>query len=137
MELNIKDPALDTAKAADEGVKGSLVAKLKEGITGVINKISSIVPGKGSAEKIKAFGARLLKKCTTPEYLARAARKMARQASEAVTSSTGIGVILGIGITLYGAISDFQHGYSSADNILGVPDGSTSMGMKIMCGVIT
>ena len=134
---NIKDAALDTTKAADEGVKGSLVAKLKEGITGVINKISSIVPGKGSAEKIKAFGARLLKKCTTPEYLARAARKMARQASEAVTSSTGIGVILGIGITLYGAISDFQHGYSSADSILGVPDGSTSMGMKIMCGVIT
>ena len=134
---NIKDAALDTTKAADEGVKGSLVAKLKEGITGVINKISSIVPGKGSAEKIKAFGARLLKKCTTPEYLARAARKMARQASEAVTSSTGIGAILGIGITLYGAISDFQHGYSSADNILGVPDGSTSMGMKIMCGVIT
>ena len=134
---NIKDAALDTTKAADEGVKGSLVAKLKEGITGVINKISSIVPGKGSAEKIKAFGARLLKKCTTPEYLARAARKMARQASAAVTSSTGIGVILGIGITLYGVISDFQHGYSSADSILGVPDGSTSMGMKIMCGVIT
>ena len=134
---NIKDAALDTTKAADEGVKGSLVAKLKEGITGVINKISSIVPGKGSAEKIKAFGARLLKKCTTPEYLARAARKMARQASEAVTSSTGIGAILGIGITLYGAITDFQHGYSSADSILGVPDGSTSMGMKIMCGVIT
>lgn len=134
---NIKDAALDTTKAADEGVKGSLVAKLKEGITGVINKISSIVPGKGSAEKIKAFGARLLKKCTTPEYLARAARKMARQASAAVTSSTGIGAILGIGITLYGVISDFQHGYSSADSILGVPDGSTSMGMKIMCGVIT
>ena len=62
---------------------------------------------------------------------------MARQASEAVTSSTGIGAILGIGITLYGAVSDFQHGYSSADSILGVPDGSTSMGMKIMCGVIT
>ena len=134
---NIKDAALNTTEAADEGVKGSLVAKLKEGITGVINKISSIVPGKGSAEKIKAFGARLLKKCTTPEYLARAARKMARQASAAVTSSTGIGVILGIGITLYGVISDFQHGYSSADSILGVPDGSTSMGMKIMCGVIT
>lgn len=113
--------------------KTAILGKIREGINGVISKIKFLLPGKKAVQAVEAFGAKLLKSCAKPEALARITSKLARQGAMAAGLATA-GIMSAV-MMVAGAVSDFQHGYYDADNILQVPEGSASTGMKIVCGV--
>lgn len=114
----------------------ALLAKLKDGIIKVTNKLESVLPAK-AVNSVKGFGAKLLERAAKPANIARAATKLMRQGAEAAAASTGIGAIVSAVIIVGGIVSDFYHGYNNADEMLKLSEGTASTGMKIVSGVVT
>lgn len=114
----------------------ALLSKLKDGITKVSDKLGSVLPGKAT-KALKGFGAKILERAAKPANIARAATKLMRQGATAVAASTGIGAIVSAAIIVSGVISDFYHGYNSADEMLKLSEGTSSTGMKIVAGIVT
>ena len=114
----------------------ALLSKLKDGITKVSDKLGSVLPAKAT-KALKGFGAKILERAAKPANIARAATKLMRQGAEAAAASTGIGAIVSAAIIVGGVISDFYHGYNSADEMLKLSEGTSTTGMKIVAGIVT
>ena len=114
----------------------AILSKLKDGITKVSDKLESVLPGKAT-KALKAMGVKILEKAAKPANIARAASKLVRQGAEAAAASTGIGAIVSAAIIVTGVVSDFYHGYNSADEMLQLKEGTSTTGMKIVAGVVT
>lgn len=126
---------LDEASGGLKEKAQMLVSTLKDGITQVISKISKFIPSKAS-KSIELFTTKLLEKITTPENLKKAVVKLSKQLTSAAAgaATAGIGtVLLDIGFALTG----FYQGYSSTDQMLKLPPGSATSGMKVVGGIVT
>ena len=124
-------------KAAEDALqKQSILGKVKEGIKTVIRAIGKWLPSKGVKSAVSNFGKVLLERCKKPEFIAKIMKKVARQAAGLAAGAATMGIGLAA-VTIAGAVSDFIHGYNSVDEMLQLPAGSASTGMKVVAGLVT
>lgn len=124
-------------KAEEDALqKQSILGKVKEGIKTVIRAIGKWLPSKGVKSAVSNFGKVLLERCKKPEFIAKIMKKVARQAVGLAAGAATMGIGLAA-VTIAGAVSDFIHGYNSVDEMLQLPAGSASTGMKVVSGLVT
>ena len=113
----------------------SLVEQLKSGIKSLTSKLSRWITGKNALNAIKNFSAKLIENITKPQNLKKIASKLAKSSLKSMAMAGGpyvAAAVVGIG-----AISDFIHGYNSADELYQLKPGLATTGMKIVAGFVT
>lgn len=108
----------------------SVIGKLKSGLNEVLEKVRKWFP-KNAYKAAKNFIGVLLERITQPNNIRRMLVKLARSTAGAVL---GVGMIVVQGI---GIITDFIHGFNSVEEMLKIPEGSASFGMKVVSGYVT
>lgn len=126
-----------TDKATEDALqKQSILGKVKEGIKTVIRAIGKWLPSKGVKSAVSNFGKVILERCKKPEFISKIMKKVARQAAGLAAGAATMGIGLAA-VTIAGAVSDFIHGYNSVEEMLELPSGSASTGMKVVAGLVT
>ena len=115
----------DTAKA-----KG-LMNSFKEAGNKILDVAKKFCSGE-TLEAVKGFLGKITKFLFDPKNLPKLLKAAAKSAGRFALSATGIGTIFVVGLGVY----EFQSGYSSADKMLDLPDGSATFMMKLACGAI-
>lgn len=113
----------------------SLVEQLKSGIKSLTGKLSRWISGKNAINAIKNFSAKLIENITKPQNIKKIASKLAKSSLKSMSVAGGplvFAAVVGVG-----AISDFIHGYNSADELYGLKPGLATTGMKIVAGFVT
>ena len=134
---NMKTATTNAINAVKDGTNDgmlkvkALIGRLKEGIKSLTSNLGRWIHGKGPLNAIKNFTTKLLENISKPQNLKKAVAKLARST---LAAATGVGAVVVMGI---GAISDFIHGYNSADELYKIKPGLATEGMKIVAGFVS
>ena len=138
---------VSNSKLAEVGTKGAeKIAQENAFVQTVLNKSKEmldkfyVIAGKlvspEMLEGIKAIGAHALKLMTKPEFMQKI---MAWALKQAATVSLGVAT-MGIGaavLTGVFAVTGFYSGWNHAEEMLDIPNGKATLGMKVFCGTMS
>ena len=112
------------------------ISKIKSGLQSVIRSVGKWIPGKSASAAVQKFCEAILKKVTSPAGIKAAGKKLAQQASAAAAGAASFGVgslVVEAGF----AVSNFIHGMNNAEEMLKLPPGTATTGIKVAAGLVT
>ena len=131
-KTRIQETATDMMdpKTKNTEVVQSVIGKLKSGLNTVLEKVRKWFP-KNAYKAAKNFIGVLLERVSQPNNIKRMITKLSRHTAGAVL---GVGLVV---VEAVGIITDFIHGFNSVEEMLKIPEGSASFGMKVVSGYVT
>ena len=112
------------------------ISKIKSGLQSVIRSVGKWIPGKSASAAVQKFCEAILKKVTSPAGIKAAGKKLAQQATAAAAGAASFGV--GALVVEAGfAVSNFIHGMNNAEEMLKLPPGTATTGIKVAAGLVT
>ena len=127
---------LDTAGSTMSTNIQMAISKIKSGLQSVIRSVGRWIPGKTASAAVQKFCEAILKKVTSPAGIKAAGKKLAQQAAAgaAGAASFGVGALV---VEAGFAVSNFIHGMNNAEEMLKLPPGTATTGIKVAAGLVT
>ena len=112
------------------------ISKIRSGLQSVIRSVGRWIPGKSASAAVQKFCEALLKKVASPAGIKAAGRKLAQQAAAAGagTATFGVGALV---VEAGFAVANFIHGMNNAEEMLKLPPGTATTGIKVAAGLVT
>lgn len=127
---------LDTAGSTMSTNIQMAISKIKSGLQSVIRSVGRWIPGKTASAAVQKFCEAILKKVTSPAGIKAAGKKLAQQATAAAAGAASFGV--GAFVVEAGfAVTNFIHGMNNAEEMLKLPPGTATTGIKVAAGLVT
>ena len=130
---------LSEAKPKIESMDSNIqmvIGKVKNGLQTVIKSVGKWLPGEKAAKAVNSFCEAIMKKITSPAGLKSIGKKLAQQGAAAAAggASFGIGALV---VEAGFAVTNFIHGMNSAEEMLNLPAGTATTGLKVVAGLVT
>ena len=136
-DMNVTDKIKNIGGGAKEATSEAAqmaVGKVKNALQSVVKAVGKWIPGEKAAKAVNSLCDAIMKKVTSPEGLKSITKKLAQQAGAAAAGAATLGI--GTLVVEAGfAISNFIHGMNSAEEMLKLPAGTATTGIKIVSGL--
>ena len=130
----IKNVANNPKGAVKEGI-ALAQGKIRSFLQSIVSFVGKWFPGKAAGEAVNKFCKTIIERLSTPRVEQAMAKALARQASAAAAGAASVGI--GSAVVSAGfVIGSFISAYNNASSMFNIPEASTTMGMKIIAGLV-